>query len=228
MGRLASYQKEFISFLIASEALQFGSFVTKSGRETPYFINTGKFNTGERIAKLGSFYASHITTVLKTHPTVIFGPAYKGIPLAVATAEALQRDHDIECYYSFDRKEEKDHGDKGSYVGKTPSAGDRVLIVEDVVTAGTTLRKVVPMLSSIPKVTLSGVVIAVDRCEVGSASQSAVAEAKRTLGIAVFPLLTIHQIIEHLSSSEAGKNKLSSQTLQNIKNYLAVYGAQEQ
>ena len=129
MGGLATYQKKFISFLLSSEALQFGSFVTKSGRDTPYFINTGKFNTGDSISKLGSFYALHITNVLRTPPTVIFGPAYKGIPLAVATSEALKRDCEIDCYYSFDRKEEKDHGDKGHYVGKAPSAGDKIVIV---------------------------------------------------------------------------------------------------
>src|SRR5262249_32364413 len=123
MGKLEKYQTDFINFLLASEALQFGSFVTKSGRETPYFINTGKFNTGESISKLGSFYAAHIKNVLKTPPTVIFGPAYKGIPLAVSTAEALYKAYDIPCAYSFDRKEEKDHGDKGNFVGKAPANG---------------------------------------------------------------------------------------------------------
>lgn len=227
MGRLADYQKEFIEFLVESEAVLFGSFILKSGREAPYYINTGKFDTGEKIGRLGAFYAAHIKSVLKDAPTVIFGPAYKGIPLAVATSEALSRNHKLNCFYSFDRKEVKDHGDGGIFVGHAPVAGDRLVIVEDVVAAGTTLRKVVPTLSQLSGVTLAGVVIAVDRCEVGTTSESAVNEVRRTLGVSVYPIVTIHQVIEYLSSDEAKGRKLTGEMLERIQAYRAVYGAHE-
>lgn len=222
---LSEYQKEFVQFLLRKEVLQFGAFRTKSGRDTPYFINTGKLNTGESIAKLGSFYAAHIKANMPVLPNVIFGPAYKGIPLAVATSEGLHREFGIQSFYSFDRKEAKDHGDKGIYVGRTPADGDRIVIVEDVVTAGTTLRSVVPTLLSAAKIELSGVVISVDRCEVGSGTVSAVDEMRQLLDIKIFPVLTIHQIVQYLSSEEAGTDRLSADSLSAIQKYLETYGA---
>lgn len=224
---LSQYQKEFIQFLLKQEVLQFGEFRTKSGRDTPYFINTGKLNTGESIAKLGSFYAAHITANLPKPPNVIFGPAYKGIPLAVATAEALYRDYGIQSYYSFDRKEAKDHGDKGMYVGRTPTDGDRIVIVEDVVTAGTTLKSVVPTLLSATKVAIAGVVVSVDRCEVGTGSKSAVDEMRSLLNVEIYPVLTIHQIVSYLSSDESGNYKLTDSMRTSIDSYLEKYGAKK-
>lgn len=213
-------KKEFIEFLLSSNVLSFGAFVTKSGRNTPYFINTGKLNTGNSIASLGRFYARHIEKAFSEKPTVVFGPAYKGIPLAVSTASALSVHLGKDVFYSFDRKEEKDHGDKGSYVGKTPSAGDSLIIVEDVITAGTTLKSVVPKLRTIPDLKLIGVVIAVDRCERGDSSKTALSEISDELAIAVKPVVTIHDIIEYLSLDS--KNE---QHIQAIKEYLSQYGA---
>lgn len=222
---MKQYQKEFIAFLIKEKSLLFGDFTTKSGRQSPYFINTGNLFRGESIGLLGKYYADHIVNNLKLAPQVIFGPAYKGIPLSVTTAIFLHLDHKIECTYCFDRKEAKDHGDGGSYVGKTPSPGDRVILVEDVVTAGTTIKKMIPILKDELKVELAGVFIAVDRCEVGEGTESAVQESTRTLGISIYPIVTIHQILQYLSSDESGINKLSQENLDKSYQYLEKYGA---
>ncbi|MDD4584101.1 MAG: orotate phosphoribosyltransferase, partial [Eubacteriales bacterium] len=146
-----SYKKEFIKFMVESGVLTFGNFITKSGRETPYFINTGNYRTGFQMAKLGRFYADCIIENIKAgsihHETnSLFGPAYKGIPLSVATAISLARDYDRNLNYCFNRKEAKDHGEGGIIVGHKLQSGDRVLIVEDVITAGTAVRECLPIL----------------------------------------------------------------------------------
>ena len=149
-AEILTHQREFIDFLVKSQALLFGDFTLKSGRRSPYFINAGKFNSGRLVFELGRFYAAHIVeTVLKgsARPIdLIFGPSYKGVPLAVTTSICLHLHHGVSTGFVFDRKEEKDHGDRGKFVGQKISPGDRVLIVEDVITAGTTLRQVVPLL----------------------------------------------------------------------------------
>ena len=132
---LRQYQRDFIDFLVQSEALLLGDCVTKSGRNTPYFVNTGKFDTGEKISRLSKFYADHIMSLLAGKIDVIFGPAYKGIPLCVACAAAIHQHHNTSLRFVFDRKEAKDHGDKGKLVGSI-HRGDRVLVIEDVITAG--------------------------------------------------------------------------------------------
>ena len=162
MSQLSEYQPDFIDFLLACDALKFGDFTTKSGRKTPYFINTGSFDSGERIRQLGVFYAAHLVHSGLTGCDTIFGPAYKGVPLAVATSIALQVDHSIDAGYSFDRKEAKEHGDKGFIVGRQLQEGDRVIIVEDVITAGTTLQRLVLILREKNAVQIAGVIVAVD------------------------------------------------------------------
>lgn len=221
---LTKNQCGFIEFLVRSGALSFGEFMTKSGRKSPYFINTGKFDDGEKICELGEFYANHIVEQSLGTASVIFGPAYKGIPLAVSTCIALTRSHDICAGFAFDRKEVKAHGDGGRIVGKKISDGDRVVLVEDVITAGTTMREVIPLIRSLGNVSLEGVVIAVDRCERGHGTLSAAQETEQMFGVKVYPIVTIHQIVTHLSCPNGSGIILSKEQLTHIDEYLTTYG----
>ena len=215
----------FIDFLLESGALLFGDFVTKSGRKTPYFINTGKFTSGRAIARLGEFYAEHATANKLDGCNVIFGPAYKGIPLAVTTAISLDRDFGKSVEYCFDRKEVKQHGDGGQLVGHKLGDGDRVLIVEDVITAGTTLNQIVPTVRAYGQIEIIGVIVAVDRCERGAGQLSAVAEASQSLGIKISAVVTIYDILEYLSSGKSAVKMLNAAEQASIKSYLSQYGA---
>ena len=218
-------QSAFIEFLRENSALMFGEFTTKSGRLSPYFINMGRFSSGSSITTLGEYYARFIVEKkLLTGVTTLFGPAYKGIPLCVTTAIALYRTHGISVGYSFDRKEEKVHGDKGMIVGHQLSSKDTVLIIEDVLTAGTTLREIVPRLRNNFGVTIGGVVLAVDRMERGSGTASAVQEAQRELDVQVFPLVTLKTIMTWLRHAPGGT---SEQTLRALSEYHAQYGAHQ-
>jgi len=223
---LQLYQREFVEFLLASNALTFGDFVTKSGRKTPYFINTGRFDDGRKIAELGRFYAAHIVQHGLDRSDIIFGPAYKGIPLAVTTAAALHQHHGRNIGFAFDRKEPKEHGDGGLLVGHPIAPGARVVIVEDVITAGTTLRHIVPLLERLaPGVTIPGVVLAVDRCERGTGELSAVQEASRSSGLSIYPIVTIHDIVAHLR--EMPGSPLTATLSARIDAYLSEYGVQQ-
>lgn len=219
------YQAAFIEFLVDSQALLLGQFTTKSGRQTPYFVNTGKFNDGAKLERLGGFYAAHIVQHGLSSAQVIFGPAYKGIPLSVATVIALAREHQLVRGFCFDRKEAKDHGDCGLLVGQAIERGTEVVLVEDVVTAGTTLRKMVPFLRENLGAKLRGVVICVDRCERGEGALSAVQEARQELGIEVYPIATIHHILQHLRSHKNQRYLLGAEQCKAIETYLEQYGA---
>lgn len=221
---LSSNQRGFIEFLVRSGALTFGEFMTKSGRKSPYFINTGRFDNGAKILELGEFYANHMVENSLQQASVVFGPAYKGIPLAVSTCIALKRSHDISLGFAFDRKEVKEHGDGGRIVGKKISDGDRVVLVEDVITAGTTMREVIPLLRSLGKVILDGVVIAVDRCERGATALSAAQETEQNFGVKVFPIVTIHQIVSHLSAKNGSGLVLSEEQIAAVTTYQKTYG----
>lgn len=199
---MKEYQREFINFLIDSEALRFGEFTLKSGRVSPHFFNSAQFNSGTSIARLASFYAQHLIESLGKECKTIFGPAYKGIPLAVATAISLAEHYQYPIGYTFNRKEAKGHGDGGVMVGSALTAGLPLVIVEDVITAGTTLKEIVPLLREHHKVDIRGVIISLDRGERGTDSTcSAKEEVERNLGIKVFPLVTIHQVIEQIESA---------------------------
>ena len=224
MEKLLPYQEDFIEFLVRSGALKFGEFTLKSGRKAPYFINTGSFDTGERVGKLGGFYAAHIVR-LNLEGDLLFGPADKGIPLCVSTAIALAGRHDRSLGIVFDRKEAKEHGDRGAVIGRAPRDGDKIIIVDDVITAGTTFRQVVPLLKSLAAIEICGVVIAVDRCEKGSGEVSAVEELRVDLGLSVYPLVTIHQLVAYLSEENKSGLVLSSEQRQRIAGYLQEYGA---
>jgi len=221
---MKQYQRSFIDFLVKSGALTFGDFTTKSGRKTPYFVNMGNFNLGSAISRLGDFYADHIVSSGLKSLNVVFGPAYKGIPLAISTAEALNRNHKMDIPFSFNRKEAKEHGDAGMLVGSKLGSSSKVVIVEDVITAGTTMREVVPLMSSFGVKEILGVVIAVDRSEKGTADLSAVQEAEQSLGLKIFPIVTARDIIEHLSAENESGFRLNQDLRGRMENYLEQYG----
>lgn len=210
---------EFIKFMMDSEVLRFGDFVTKSGRNTPYFVNTGNYKTGEQISKLGSFYAALIADKTKGEFDAIFGPAYKGIPIAASAAGALYRDFEINKPYFFNRKEVKDHGEGGSIVGYAPQDGDRIIITEDVITAGTAVRETMPVLKAAADVTVTDMFISVDRCEVGqTAGKTAIMEVKEEYGFDITPIVNVLDIYEFLKGDE----KFSSYT-KAMENYMDTY-----
>jgi len=190
-----SYKSEFIRFMCESKVLGFGEFTLKSGRIAPYFINTGNYRTGAQIAKLGGYYAACMQEN-QVPADALFGPAYKGIPLAVATAIALSGQYGIDVNYCFNRKEAKDHGEGGVMAGYPLADGDRVAIIEDVITAGTAIREVLPLLKRTAAVEVTGLIISVDRMERGKGEKSAVQEVYEEFGIKTYPLVTIHDIIE--------------------------------
>ena len=199
MSELHDYQREFIEFALGHDALRFGEFTLKSGRVSPYFFNAGLFNTGARLAALGSYYAAAIAQS-GLEVDVLFGPAYKGIPIAAATAVQLAEQHGRDVPWAFNRKEAKDHGEGGTIVG-TPLAG-RVLIVDDVITAGTATREVLPLIQD-AGATLAGIVVSVDRQERGRGELSAIQEIGRDYGIRVHAIVTFDDIVAYLRSSGA-------------------------
>ena len=187
---LTASKKEFIEFMMSADVLRFGDFTTKSGRKTPYFVNTGNYKTGLQNSRLGEFYA-------------MFGPAYKGIPLATSVSGALARNYGIDKPFFFNRKEAKDHGEGGSIVGYKPQDGDRVIIIEDVITAGTAIRETMPVLKGCADVKVTDMFISVNRCEVGTTpGKTAVMEVGEEFGIKVHALVTVQDIREYLADKQ--------------------------
>lgn len=222
---LEQYQREFIEFAIANNVLTFGEFTLKSGRRSPYFFNAGKFNTGKSLAKLGQYYAAAIAAQDKVSFDLIFGPAYKGIPLCATTVVALgtKQDNPCDVPYAFNRKEAKDHGEGGTIVG-APLRGD-VLIVDDVITAGTAVRESIDIITS-SNAKVAGVVVAIDRQEKGRSSErSAIQELEAEYGIPVITVVTLDSIVEYLSEQRDGKY---SDMLDAMKEYRSKYGAKVQ
>jgi orotate phosphoribosyltransferase len=193
------FKENFIKFMYECKALKFGEFTLKSGRIAPYYINTGMFTTGAQIARLGEFYADCIVAN-NIDAETLFGPAYKGIPLAVSAASALFTKYNKNVNYCFDRKEAKDHGEGGNIVGHQPVAAEKVCIIEDVITAGTAIRQTLPVLKAAADVQITGMVICVDRQERGKTEKSAVQEVYDEFGIKVYPIVTIIDIIEALKN----------------------------
>lgn len=192
------YKRELIDLMVHSGVLLFGDFTAKSGRKTPYFIDAGRYGTGAQISQLARLYAQAIRAQLGRDFDMLFGPAYKGIPLAVATAMALHDDHGHDVGFCFNRKEAKDHGEGGVLVGHRPKDGDRVVMIEDVTTAGTSVRETVPLLRAAAKVELVGLVVAVDRMERGQGEQSTLHELRETYGMKTFAIVTIEEIMQDL------------------------------
>ncbi|MBZ4670965.1 MAG: orotate phosphoribosyltransferase [Clostridiales bacterium] len=216
------YKEEFIKFMVDCGVLRFGEFTLKSGRKAPYFINTGNYKTGAQLAKLGEFYARCIKENNIPVET-LFGPAYKGIPLAVACSVALYNKYGMDVNYCFDRKEAKDHGEGGVIVGKQLSNGEKVVIIEDVITAGTAIRQVLPILKAAADIDISGMVISVDRMEKGQGNLSAVQEVYNEFGIKVYPIVTVADIIEAIRSGTVEGKEHLDQMLEYRKNYGVEY-----
>ena len=203
-------KKEFIEFMMSADVLRFGEFTTKSGRLSPYFVNTGNYRTGAQIATLGKFYAQCIMDNCGDNFDAMFGPAYKGIPLVTTAAGSLARDFNVDKPYFFNRKEAKDHGEGGSLVGYKPQDGDRIIIIEDVITAGTAVRETVPVLQAAAKVSIPDMFISVNRCEVGQhAGKTAVMEVKEEFGINVHAIITVADIHEYLKEKPEYASVLS-------------------
>ena len=217
---MLSYKQRFIQFMVENEVLLFGDFTLKSGRKAPYFINAGKYRTGSQIAALGEYYAACYLEH-KVDAKTLIGPAYKGIPLAVATAIALAKNHGVDVGFCFDRKEVKDHGEGGMFVGQQLAAGDRVAIIEDVMTSGKALREVLPKIKGEADVEIAAMIISVDRQEKGTGEKSAVAEAYETFGVKVYSIVTMEDIIAAIEEGViAGREHLAA-----MKEYRAKYGA---
>ena len=195
-----TYKEEFVKFMVDSGVLTFGEFTLKSGRIAPYFINAGNYKTGAQLAKLGGFYAECIKDN-NIDVETLFGPAYKGIPLAVSATVALYNKFGIDVSYCFDRKEAKDHGEGGMFVGKTLQDGEKVVIIDDVMTSGKAMRESLPKLKSAADVNVTGMVITVDRMEKGlNTDDSAVQEVYKEFGVKVYSIVTINDIIDAIKN----------------------------
>ena len=200
---LNNEKKNFIESMTSADVLRFGEFKTKSGRLSPYFVNTGNYKTGSQIDTLGKYYAALVKDTVGDKFDAMFGPAYKGIPLATACAGALAREYGIDKPYFFNRKEVKDHGEGGSLVGYKPQDGDNVIIIEDVITAGTAVRETVPVLKAAADVSLTDMFISVNRCEVGTTpGKTALMEVKEEFGITVHSIISVSDIYEYLQGRQ--------------------------
>ena len=208
-------KNEFIDFMADAGVLTFGDFTTKSGRKTPYFVNTGNYKTGMHISMLGDYYADAVSES-GVEFDALYGPAYKGITLVAATASSLYRNHNINVPYFFNRKEAKDHGEGGSLVGYKPKDGDKLVIIEDVVTAGTAVRESLQLLKAVADVTVTALFVSVDRMERGTGTQSTLDELRDEFGIKVYSIINARDII---SSFPSGDDRIAK-----MEAYLAQYG----
>ncbi len=216
---MEAYKSEFIAFLEGAGVLKYGDFTAKSGRKIPYFINAGEIKTGAQIARLGEFYAKAYLEKLGKKPAVLFGPAYKGIPLAVSAAAALAKEG-LDVPFFFNRKEAKDHGEGGVFVGCVPKSGQEVVIIEDVITAGTAIRESMALLTPLEGVKVAAAFVLVDRMEKGQGEKSAMAEIEEQFGFPVCSIVTVYDILEYLAG-DAG----NGENIARIRAYLAVNGA---
>ena len=216
---MEQYKRDFIAFLEGAGVLKFGDFTAKSGRKIPYFINAGEIKTGAQIARLGEFYAKAYMEKLGRKEAVLFGPAYKGIPLAVSAAAALAKEG-LDAPFFFNRKEAKDHGEGGLLVGYVPKSGQKVVIIEDVITAGTAIRESMALLDPLEGVKVAAAFVMVDRKEKGQGEKSAVQEVEAAFGFPVYSIATVYDILEYLSEDPRNEEHIAR-----IQAYLAVNGA---
>ncbi len=212
---MKSYQREFIEFALEKKVLKFGEFTLKSGRKSPYFFNAGLFNTGRDLARLGRFYAAALVDSGIKYD-VLFGPAYKGIPIATTTAVALADHHQVDTPYCFNRKEAKDHGEGGNLVGSALKG--RIMLVDDVITAGTAIRESMEIIQA-NGADLAGVLVAIDRQEKGNSELSAIQEVERDFNCRIISIISLADLISYLE--ERGEH---SHHLEKVKNYRAEFG----
>ena len=225
---MEQYKQEFIEFMVDCNVLKFGDFVTKSGRKTPFFVNTGFYRTGAQLRKLGQYYAKAIESKFGLDFDVLFGPAYKGIPLSVVTAIAFSELYGKEIRYCSDRKEEKDHGaDKGSFLGSKLKDGDRVVMIEDVTTSGKSMEETVPKVKGAADVEIVGLMVSLDRMEVGKGGvKCALDEVHDLYGFETNAIVTMKEVIEHLYNKEYKGKVIIDDTLKAaIDAYYEQYGA---
>jgi len=208
-------KNDFIDFMAEAGVLTFGDFTTKSGRKTPYFVNTGNYKTGKHISVLGDYYADLVVSSGEKFDA-LYGPAYKGITLAAATAASLYRNHDIITPYFFNRKEVKDHGEGGSLIGYKPVDGDKIIIIEDVVTAGTAVRESLQLLKSVADVSVTALFVSVDRMERGTGEKSTLEELKAEYGINVYAIINARDIIDSFPEGD--------ERIVKMEEYLREYG----
>ncbi len=223
---MEQYKKDFIEFMVDCGVLKFGDFVTKSGRKTPFFVNTGFYRTGKQLRKLGEYYARAIADAYGFDFDILFGPAYKGIPLSVATSMAISEFYDKEIKYCSNRKEVKDHGDTGILLGSPINNGDKVVIIEDVTTAGTSIGETMPILNAQGDVSVLGLVVSVDRMERGKGEKSALKEIEEVYGIKTTAIVTMKEVVEHLYNKPYNGTIIIDDTIKNaIDAYYEQYGA---
>ena len=224
---MQAYKEEFIHFMVDCGVLRFGDFITKSGRKTPFFINAGNYQTGSQLMKLGGYYAKAIKDAYGTDFDVLFGPAYKGIPLSVAASIALSNEYGAEVRYSSNRKEIKDHGDTGILLGGKMGDGDRVVIIEDVTTAGTSIEETLPIIRAQGDVSVLGLVVSVDRMERGKDTEkSALKMIEETYGIRTAAIVTMAEVIEVLCGKEYNGRVIIDDAIKaRIDSYYEEYGA---
>lgn len=223
------YKEEFISFMVECGVLKFGDFITKSGRKTPFFVNTGFYRTGSQLRRLGEYYARAIEAAFGTDFDVLFGPAYKGIPLSVAASMAMSEHYGCDIRYCSNRKEVKDHGDKGILLGSPLGDGDRVVIIEDVTTAGTSIGETMPILQAQGDVIPVGLVVSVDRMERGQGTKSALEEIREKYGLKTTAIVTMEEVVEYLYGREInGKVLIDDAMKAAIDAYYELYGVKEE
>lgn len=218
------YKHEFIDFMLECGVLKFGTFTLKSGRISPFFMNAGGYETGKQLRKLGEFYAQAIHDQYGDDFDVLFGPAYKGIPLAVVTAEAYYDLFGKEIRYCSDRKEEKDHGaDKGGFLGTKLKDGDRVIMIEDVTTSGKSMEETVPKVRNAANVEIKGLMVSLDRAEKGKSDKSALAEVSELYGFPTAAIVSVPEIVDSLRQRDMLDTKLEA----DLKHYYEQYGASD-
>ena len=222
-----AYKQEFIEFMIDSNVLKFGDFVTKSGRQTPFFVNTGFYRTGSQLNRLGEYYARAIEENFGHDFDVLFGPAYKGIPLTVAATMAISRLYGRDIRYCSNRKEVKDHGDKGILLGSPITDGDRIVLIEDVTTAGTSIEETMPIIKAQGDASVLGLIVSVDRMERGKdTDKSALAAIEEKYGLKTASIVTMKEVVEHLYNKEyKGRVVIDDALKEKIDAYYEKYGA---
>jgi len=223
---MEQYKQEFIDFMVASEVLKFGDFTLKSGRKSPFFMNAGAYVTGTQLRKLGEYYARAIHDNFGLDFDVLFGPAYKGIPLSVATAMAISELYGVDVRYCSNRKEVKDHGDVGILLGSKLKDGDRVVMIEDVTTSGKSIEETHPIITAQAKVEIKGLVVSLNRMERGKTDASALSEISTTYGFPTAAIVTMADVTEYLYNKEVdGKVLIDDAMKASIDAYYAEYGA---
>ena len=219
------YKQEFIEFMVDSKVLKFGEFTLKSGRKSPFFMNAGAYVTGSQLRKLGEYYAKAIHEHYGTDFDVLFGPAYKGIPLAVATTMAFSELYGKEIRYCSNRKEEKDHGDTGILLGSNLKDGDKVVIIEDVTTSGKSIEETFPILKSQADIQIVGLIVSLNRCEKGKGEKGALDEIKELYGFETNAIVSMKEVVEHLYNRPYNDTIYIDDSLkQAIDEYYSVYG----